>query len=406
MFVLSHAIEPARGAQPVSRSQSFLAEPQPVTKSPDVVVIGAGIFGLSVARAAVRRGMRVTLVEAAAIGSGASGGVLGALMPHMPARWNAKKAFQFEALAALSGLVADLEAETGLDCGYRRCGRILPITTADLRAHHEARAAEARTRWSTATTGFGYELVDAGALGGWLAPEAAPFGAVLETLAARVSPRAYLAALAASLASAPDGRGQIRLGDGLARLDDATGTVHLVSGDRIRAERIVLAQGFAAFSALAALTGKTLGEGQKGQAIRVAVEVPASLPALYCDGLYVVPHADGSVAIGSTALTGVTDTKPEPAATADLLERAVRFCPQLAGAPVLEAWAGIRPKPAARDPLVGRVPGLERSFVATGGFKTGFGLAHRVAAALVSELLGETPEHPLPASFRPEAHFA
>ncbi|MFN3500185.1 MAG: NAD(P)/FAD-dependent oxidoreductase, partial [Pannonibacter indicus] len=107
--------------------------------APDVLVIGAGVFGLSTARAAAEAGLSVTLVEADQVGSGASGGVLGALMPHMPARWNAKKAFQFEALAGLEGHIARLEAETGLETGYRRCGRVLPITTADLLAHHHAR---------------------------------------------------------------------------------------------------------------------------------------------------------------------------------------------------------------------------------------------------------------------------
>ncbi|MFN4010126.1 MAG: NAD(P)/FAD-dependent oxidoreductase [Pannonibacter sp.] len=381
-----------------------------MSKSPDVLVFGAGVFGLSVALSAARKGMRVTLVEEKAIGSGASGGVLGALMPHMPARWNAKKAFQFEALASLSGFIAALEAETGLQCGYRRCGRVLPITTADLRAHHEARAAEALTHWATPVTGFSYAVEDAGTLGSWIAPEAAPFGVVRETLAARVAPRAYLGALAAAFAatsrSADGNRTELRLGEGFGELNDKTGTVTLSSGTRISAGRIVLAQGYTAFDALAALTGQTLGEGQKGQSLRIDGTGLSDMPAVYCDGLYVVPHSDGSVAIGSTALAGVTDTEPEAAATADLVARAIRFCPLLAGRPVIEAWAGIRPKPKARDPLVGAVPGLSRCFVATGGFKTGFSLAHRIADALVAELAGEAPQHPLPASFRPEAHFA
>jgi glycine oxidase len=48
-------------------------------------------------------------------------------MPHSPERWNGKKDFQFRALVDLEAEVAGLEAETGVPCGYRRVGRILPL---------------------------------------------------------------------------------------------------------------------------------------------------------------------------------------------------------------------------------------------------------------------------------------
>jgi glycine oxidase len=64
----------------------------------DLTVRGAGIFGLSVAWEAARRGARVRVIEAVAVGAGASGGVVGALSPHVPESWNGKKAFQLDSL--------------------------------------------------------------------------------------------------------------------------------------------------------------------------------------------------------------------------------------------------------------------------------------------------------------------
>ena len=64
----------------------------------DVTVIGGGVFGLSVAYACASRGATVRLYERKAIGSGASGGLVGALAPHVPENWNPKKAFQLESL--------------------------------------------------------------------------------------------------------------------------------------------------------------------------------------------------------------------------------------------------------------------------------------------------------------------
>jgi glycine oxidase len=48
-------------------------------------------------------------------------------MPHSPERWNGKKDFQFRALVDLEDEVARLQSETGLPCGYKRVGRLLPL---------------------------------------------------------------------------------------------------------------------------------------------------------------------------------------------------------------------------------------------------------------------------------------
>lgn len=53
---------------------------------PDVLVVGAGIFGLSCAWACIERGLSVVVAERAAPGAGASGGPVGALAPHLPER--------------------------------------------------------------------------------------------------------------------------------------------------------------------------------------------------------------------------------------------------------------------------------------------------------------------------------
>ncbi|ADZ71456.1 NAD(P)/FAD-dependent oxidoreductase [Polymorphum gilvum] len=383
-----------------------------MTKPRDLAVVGAGVFGLSLARAAVARGLSVVVIEERAVGAGASGGVLGALMPHMPARWNAKKAFQFEALTTLAGHVAALEAETGLATGYRRCGRVMPIATADRRAHHLERAEESRLRWRTDETGYAYRVEEAGAHARWLAPETAPFGVVVETLAARVSPRCYLAALAASVGA----RAEILVGRAFAGFDEAAGRVRLADGTTLAARSLALANGYRAFAAIEALSesrsetlsealdGRGIGAGEKGQALLLEGGGLEAMPAVYCDGLYVVPHDDGTVAVGSTADADLSDPRPDPAQTAALLSRARAFCPALEGCALLEAWAGIRPKPAARDPLVGLLPGCRQVFAATGGFKIGFAIAHLVADALAAEIAGEAARVALPPSFRPAHH--
>src|SRR6056297_2763886 len=62
----------------------------------DVTIYGAGIFGLSVAWSCVRRGAAVRVIDPYGPGAGSSGGLVGALAPHVPEQWNDKKAFQLD----------------------------------------------------------------------------------------------------------------------------------------------------------------------------------------------------------------------------------------------------------------------------------------------------------------------
>ncbi|PVB60825.1 FAD-dependent oxidoreductase [Labrenzia sp. 011] len=374
----------------------------PSTGPYDIAVAGAGIFGLSIAHAAIRAGLKTVVLEADRVGAGSSGGLLGALMPHMPARWNPKKEFQFQALSGLEGHVSRLEAETGLSCGYRRCGRILPLTTADRLAHHRERAEESKLRWHPDRSGFTYQVEAPGSRSDWLYPEAAPFGIVYETLAARISPRAYLAALAAHVRR----HGTLMEGAEVTGFDETTRQVQLSgSAAPVAAGCLVISGGFRAFDLIESLTGENVGRGEKGQALLLEGAGLSGRPAIYCDGLYVVPHDDGTVAVGSTSDREFTDSAPSPERTDELLRRATAFCPALAGRAVLSQWAGIRPRCHKRDPLIGPLPGSHAIHAATGGFKISFGIAHLVADCLIADITGREAAHRLPATFRPDNHF-
>jgi glycine/D-amino acid oxidase-like deaminating enzyme len=79
------------------------------------------------------------------------------------------------------------------------------------------------------------------------------------------------------------------------------------------------------------------------------------------------------------------------------------MAPVLADAPVVERWAGLRPKAIGREPMVGRHPDHPAVSLMTGGFKVSFGLAHALARAVLDEIEGGTPG--VPPSFTVAAHF-
>lgn len=368
----------------------------------DVAIAGAGIFGLAVAQAAIEAGLKTIVFDKAHVGAGSSGGVLGALMPHMPARWNPKKEFQFLALSCLEEHIRLLEAATGHACGYARCGRILPLTTTDKLEHHLERAEESKIRWRPVETGFSYAVEPAGSRSDWLEAAAAPHGIVYETLAARISPRRYLAALAAFVRQ----HGTLIEGVEIRGFNEETSWLETSDNSQaVKAGALVVSGGFAAFDLIERFTGERIGRGEKGQALLLEGKGLEHRPAIYCDGLYVVPHDNGTVAIGSTSDRDFQDAQPSPARSAELLRRATVFCPQLKEREVLADWAGIRPRCHKRDPLIGRLPGYKTIFAATGGFKISFGIAHLVAEALVAEIAEKNAVTPLPVTFRPDHHF-
>ena len=340
---------------------------------PDLTVRGAGIFGLSIAWEAARRGARVRVIETVQIGAGSSGGLVGALAPHVPGQWNDKKAFQLDSLLMAEAFWAAVDAESGLASGYARTGRLQPLADARAVAAAHARAAEADILWQGRAV---WQVIPA--TGGWQ-PHSPTGWLVHDTLTARINPRAALASLAGAIRARGNDIGP----------DDGN-----VGGP------VIWATGTAGLEALSADLGRAAGGGVKGQAARLAHDASA-LPQLLIDGLHIVPHDDGTVAIGSTS----ERTWSDPVATDDRLEALIRragaACPALAGAKVLERWAGLRPRAATRAPMLGAWPGRDGQFIANGGFKIGFGMAPKVARVMADLVLDRTDR--IPPAFRVEA---
>lgn len=338
-----------------------------------MTVRGAGIFGLACAHACAARGARVRVIDRAGIAAGASGGVVGALAPHTPDAWNAKKAFQLAALLEAGAYWAGVDARSGISSGYARLGRLQPV--ADDRALSLARAREAsaaglwqgRAEWRVVRATAGWGPVSPT---GWL---------IHDTLTARIAPRAACHSLA----------GAIR---------DLGGEI--VTGEGDEAGAVIDATGHDGLAALAADTGRPAGTGVKGQAAVFGLD-RRDAPQVFADGVHIVPHADGTVAVGSTSETEFSDPTATDALLDDVIARAVAHCPELAGAPVLVRWAGVRPRARSRAPMLGPWPGRPGRYVANGGFKIGLAMAP-ACAGLLADLVLEGRDA-IPEAFRVEA---
>lgn len=376
----------------------------PLPSSVSLLIVGGGIMGLWAAVKAERLGIDALLVDAGEIGSGASGGLLGALMPHMPDRWSDKKQFQFDALLDIETEIAAVEAATGLCAGYRRCGRIIPLPKPHLRPIAERHQQDALSNWKTDGHQFFWHLLDSPPVSGWVSQDAGEAGFVHDTFAAKVSPRALVAALRACVA----GSRHVRLVENCAVASlDPGGTATLDGGARVTFSHCMVSAGHRSFPLLHDAFGLradvALGQPVKGQAALLDAKADPSMPVVFLNGLYVVPHEDGSVAIGSTSEEEFDDAFSTDDRLELLIDKAREIVPALASATVRERWAGLRPKAIGRDPMVGIHPDHARLIALTGGFKVSFGLAHRLADAAIEAMCGRPMR--VPASFLLESHL-
>jgi len=327
----------------------------------DVTVIGAGIFGLSVAYACAKRGAKVRLFDDTGVGAGSSGGLVGALAPHTPERWDDKKEFQYQSLVMAKEHWRKVDHLSGVASGYAQIGRLHPILSERALGLSYERQKEAPEMWRGVAE---WRVVERSAYGAW-APDSPTGYLVHDTLSARMQPRAAGASLAGAFQS---------LGG------------EIVGGDPEFEGAVVWATGYRGLLALSDEFGVEVGNGVKGQSALLRYDA-GEVPQLFNDGIYVVPHQDGTVAVGSTSERYFDDPQAVDGLLDDVLERVFGAFPVLQGAEVLERWAGVRPRGRKLAPILGAYPGRDGHFIANGGFKIGFGMAPKVGEVMADLVL-------------------
>lgn len=353
---------------------------------PDVIVLGGGIIGCSAAALLAQRGLRVTLVEATAIGAGASGRNLGSVQhPYDPV---------LEPLHEAS--VAAYHELDGLDFPDRPAGLLLLATdAAGLRAR--ADALELALPRLLPTFHPRADVVEPA-----LAPEVSAIR--LET-GYPIPPHAATAAWAALAARHGV---ELRIGQP-ARIEG--GSVVLTGGDRLDGEAILVAAG--PWSAALIDPSGTWQPIRRTWGVTLSLRLPAPVRHVLEEELvddeiagaavrWTVPAgrqalfslsvAAGRATLGSTFFPD----EPDPAETAPLIiERGRRFLPAIAGVPVAELRTCARPQSIDGRPLIGPVPGRPGLHLCAGhgpwGISTGPGSAQLVVDAMLD------PGHPIPA---------
>jgi glycine oxidase len=355
---------------------------------PDVVVVGAGIIGLSIAWRAAGVGFRVTLVDPEP-GRGSTWAAAGMLAPVAEAHFGeeALAALNVAAVRAWPGFAGQLESASGRPVHFRADGTLLVATDPSDQAatdrvldfHHATGLAAVRL--SARGCRDAEPLLAPGVSGGAELPDDH-----------QVDNRSATLALVAACRSA----GVSFEPHVVARVLVGARRVHgvvLASGRRLDAATVVVAAGSHS-GRLGGLPEDVRPPVRPVRGVTVRLDAGPGVPRLrrtvralvHGRTCYLVPRDDGGLVVGATMDERGPDLSVPLGGLADLLEDARRVVPALDEYSVLETAPGLRPGSPDNGPIVGRtrVDGL---LLATGHFRNGILLAPLTADEMVRLLV-------------------
>lgn len=381
------------------RNQESLEE----RETADALIIGGGVIGLVVARSLVRRGIkRVALIERAVPGAEASSAAAGMLA----AQAEADEADAFLKLAIASrdlytALAAELLEETGIDIELERTGTLyLGFTEED------EREMAARLEWQKRARLNVEELSieEARRLEPGISPRVRC--ALKFPLDVQVENRRLVSALARSVE-----RSEVRLmtGTNVLSLIVERGRVTGVETSRgvINAPIVVVAAG--AWVSLIQTKGSAAAapslrvEPVRGQMLCFQTESRPFRHVIYSPRGYVVPRMDGRLLAGSTTERAGFEKHVTGKGIHTIAGHALEIAPLVGGLPLLDAWAGLRPRALGADewPVIGGCAETVGLYYATGHYRNGILLAPITGELLAEEITTGVRPHLLE-PFTPE----
>ncbi|MCI0484975.1 MAG: glycine oxidase ThiO [candidate division NC10 bacterium] len=350
-------------------------------KTADVLIIGGGIIGCSIALELARARVRVLLLERDRVGCEASGEAAGYLAPQ--AEGLAPGPFLDLCLKSremFGPLQETLREETGIDIEYLRSGALYLLLTEEDEAYGRRLYAEQRDRGLRVEQWDRQQVLEA-------EPHVTP--AVRGALYLPDDHQVQNARMVRALVLAGT-----RHGAQYVEGSPVTGVVR--KGDRVTGVRSVAETYHAGKVVIAAgAWSGTLGElvrheipirPARGQLLSLQTRGDVLRHILFGREAYLVPRANGEVAVGSTVEFVGFDKHVTAAGIEGLLTAARKLVPALASRPMLAAWAGFRPWTPDELPFLGAVPGSPGLYIASGHFRKGILLAP-ITGHLMAELL-------------------
>ena len=353
----------------------------------EVAIIGGGAAGCAVAYYLAKAGVKATIIEREGVGRQASGYSAGGLNPLLGAGIPGPLgALAIESFRLHQELGEELNSESGEDYHLRVVSTVrvafaeseLPELEENLDIFEAAEGFSAR--WVESTELYEMEPRTApGALRGLYTYGNAALDSYLYTVA--------LSRAAERLGAT------VRLGE--ARDVSSSGgrvTAVRLENDEIACDAVVLAAGPWSGQAEHWLGAPIPVEPLKGEILRMTLPGPALLHDFSGAGGSVTPKPDGLVWLGGTEEWSGFDRQPSESARSSIQQGAIRLMPTMVDATLVKQTACLRPVTPDWLPIIGKAPGWENVYVATGGAMKGILVSPGMGRAVADLITQGTTE--------------
>lgn len=349
----------------------------------DVLIIGGGVIGLSLARALRKKGIRqITILERSETGREASFAAAGMLAPNAETD-KIDDFFHFcnQSNRVYPGFSRELFDETGVDIELEQSGTFYL-------AFQDTDVEEIRRRFERQkTAGLNVERISSEEI-----RKAEPFVSpdVREGLFFpndwQVENRKLLLALQkfAEL-------NEINI------VEKAEVKSLLTNNDKIIgaetenesffAEKTVLTTG--AWTSLIKIPDFVLPQVKpvRGQILSYQTVKRLLFHVIYSPRGYIVPRLDGKILAGATVEDVGFDNRTTDFGVDFIVENSIEIAPNLANLEISEKWSGLRPFAADGLPILGSFPALENLFIATAHYRNGILLAPLTAEIMADKIV-------------------
>jgi len=345
-------------------------------KSWDVIIIGGGLIGLSLAISLRKEGLRVLLVERGEPGreaSYAAAGMLAAGAEIPPPL----EGLAEESARAYPEFAHELEDESGVKVDLRQQGSLslsrIDDAAAEPLSFERLRSLEPALEFPPPS--------ECGGRVGSRAPEIC--AAYLSERS--VDPRALVTA---AIKAAHHRQVDIASGTEVKSLLVNAGRVSGVETDRTAYSAAIVVNCAGAWAGNVPPYDFPV-HPVKGQMLSV-VGGPSVAHVIRSEDVYLVPRSDGRLLIGSTLELAGFNKQTDVNTLGRLFQAAVRLVPGLANARKHEAWAGLRPGTPDELPILGETS-TSGFFVASGHYRDGILLSPITARVMTALILGKSP---------------
>ncbi|MBA2340546.1 MAG: glycine oxidase ThiO [Pyrinomonadaceae bacterium] len=362
----------------------------------DVAVVGGGVIGLSIARELGRRGLSVAVLERGHCGREASFAAAGMLAPQVEAE-SADAFFHFGCLSRdlYPSFAKELFEETAISIELDETGTLLLAFTEE-----DEREAEHRRAWQQ-RAGFEVERLT-GAEARALEPNVSPHARAALRFGHdwQVENRQLIAALIASAR-----RYNVSLYEHTEVLALRVEKNHALGVETTRgnlfAKNLVIASGAWSSRLKVAdsfFVAPTI-EPVRGQMFCFKPEEVFARHVLCSPRGYIVPRRDRRLLAGATVERVGFDKSVTEAGKRFVLRNAQEIAPSLRRLPLIDSWAGLRPRGESAWPVLGATSDVDNLFYAVGHFRNGILLAPLTARIIADMITGRTDSSELTDKF-------